>query len=190
MSVLGLAQAASAASSSLHWNVDPASEEVKLNDGSLSLVVEPGAGPAVIVVSGAVASTIQVRVAGEASGLPAPSIACTVKVCWPSGTSVRVRGLVQAANAALSSLHWNVDPSSEEVKLKEGSLSLVVEPGAGPAVIVVSGAVVSTGRTGATGGGATGSTGDVTVIAGPALQLFASLDSLTASFPSAQASRR
>ena len=41
------------------------------------------------------------------------------------------RGLVQAANAPLSSLHWNVDPGSVEVKLKDGSLLAVVEPGAG-----------------------------------------------------------
>ena len=44
---------------------------------------EPSAGPAVIVVSGAAVSTVQVRVSGAVSVGPAQR-ARTVKVCWPS----------------------------------------------------------------------------------------------------------
>ena len=48
----------------------------------MSLVVP--VGPAVIVVSGGVVSTVKVRVAGVASVLPAGSVARTSKVCEPS----------------------------------------------------------------------------------------------------------
>ena len=75
-------QAANAAPSSEHWNVEPASDDVKLK---LALVefVEFG-GLAVIVVSGAVVSTVQLWLAGVASGLPAASIALTSNAWLPS----------------------------------------------------------------------------------------------------------
>ena len=51
----------------MHANVEP-SGAAKLNDGAV-LVVMP-AGPAVIVVCGATVSTVNERVAGDASMLP------------------------------------------------------------------------------------------------------------------------
>ena len=51
------------------------------------LLVGP-VGPDVIVVSGAVVSTVNVRVAGVASTLPAASIARTANVCSPAARPV------------------------------------------------------------------------------------------------------
>jgi len=64
--------------SSLHWNVEPASVEVKANDCDV-VFVSP-ATPSVIVVSGATESTVNDRVAGVASVLPAGSMARTENV--------------------------------------------------------------------------------------------------------------
>ena len=52
-----------------------ASGELKLNEGAL---VSP-VGPPVIVVSGAVVSTVKSNVASDGSGLPAGSVATTWK---------------------------------------------------------------------------------------------------------------
>ena len=49
---------------------------------ALVLLTEP-VGPFRFVVSGAIVSTVQVRVAGVASWLPAASMARTLKVCEP-----------------------------------------------------------------------------------------------------------
>jgi len=68
--------------SSLHSNVEPGLVEVNANDGE-ALFVGP-AGPLVIVVSGAAVSTVNDRVAGVASTLPAASVARTVNVYAPS----------------------------------------------------------------------------------------------------------
>jgi hypothetical protein len=69
-----------------HWNVEPLSDEEKPKVAE-SLVDVPD-GPELIVVSGAVVSgggtsTVQVRLAGEASVLPAASVARTSNVCEP-----------------------------------------------------------------------------------------------------------
>jgi hypothetical protein len=64
--------------SSLHSNVDPAFVEVNVNDGDALLVVP--VGPPVIAVSGADVSTVNDRVAGVASVLPAASEARTENV--------------------------------------------------------------------------------------------------------------
>ena len=64
--------------SSLHSNVEPGLVEPKPNDGDALFVVP--VGPLVIVVSGAEVSTVNARVAGVASTLPAPSVARTEKV--------------------------------------------------------------------------------------------------------------
>jgi hypothetical protein len=45
-------------------------------------------GPLVIVVFGATVSTVQLRVAGEPSGVPAASVARTAKVCAPCARPV------------------------------------------------------------------------------------------------------
>ena len=64
--------------SSLHSNVEPGLELVNANDGDALFVVP--VGPLVIVVSGAAVSTVNERVAGVASTLPAASVARTENV--------------------------------------------------------------------------------------------------------------
>jgi hypothetical protein len=80
---LGEVHAAQTPPSRRHWNVEPAS--VAVNESDALPEVVGLAGPAVIVVSGAVVSvaalTVQVRVAGVVSVLPATSVARTSNVC-------------------------------------------------------------------------------------------------------------
>ena len=70
--------------SSLHWNVP---DSVELNANAALVDVVGLVGAAVIVVFGAVVSpaalTVHVCVAGEASALPAASVASTLNVCEP-----------------------------------------------------------------------------------------------------------
>jgi len=70
------------AESSLHWKLEPLSVELKSKFAVVDVVVPEG--PETIEVSGGVVSpvacTIQLRVAGEVSVLPAPSVAFTEKV--------------------------------------------------------------------------------------------------------------
>ena len=90
-----------AAPSRLHSNVGLSSLAEKLNEMSVWLVrvgwMESRK------VSGAIVSTVQVRLSGEASVLPAPSDARTSNVCVPSSSPVSCRGEPQAANDPLSS---------------------------------------------------------------------------------------
>src|SRR5918999_1414523 len=79
---LGEVHDVNAPASSLHSNVEPASLEVKLKLGSASL--SGSEGEAVIVVCGSVRSIVQVKEAGEASTLPAASVALTSKVWLPA----------------------------------------------------------------------------------------------------------
>jgi hypothetical protein len=132
-------QVANASASSLHWNVEPASVEVKLK---LAVVWFVGfAGPAVIVVFGAVRSTVQVCCAGEPSTFPAGSVARTLKVWLPPASPVYVWGDAHAAKAEPSRLHWNVEPASVDVKVKDAVVWFVGLVGA--LVTDVSGAVTS-----------------------------------------------
>ena len=64
--------------SSLHSNVEPVFVEVNANDGDVTFVGP--VGPDVIEVSGAAVSTVNDRVAGVASWLPAASLARTENV--------------------------------------------------------------------------------------------------------------
>lgn len=73
------------APSRAHSNV-AASVAVNSNVAELDATVP--LGPDVIVVSGGVLSTTQVRLAGVGSGAPAPSIALTWKLCAPSPSPV------------------------------------------------------------------------------------------------------
>jgi hypothetical protein len=75
-------QAEKAAPSKLHWKLDPASVDVKLKLGPVTF--DGFVGPAVIVVSGAVRSTVQVWLAGVASVFPAGSVARTWNVWLPA----------------------------------------------------------------------------------------------------------
>ena len=143
--VHGLTQLAHGVASTRHSKTAPASE-VNAKVGVVSLVVP--FGPDVIVVSGAVVSgggvvpTVNERVAGVASVLPASSVARTATVCGPLDSAAVVHGLVQSAHAPESTRHSNTAPASD-VKAKVGVLSVIVP--VGPEVIVVSGAVPSGG---------------------------------------------
>jgi len=72
----------------LHSKVDPASVEENVNEADVLLTVPEG--PESMAVFGGVVSgggavlTVQERVAGVASVLPAASVALTEKVCVPS----------------------------------------------------------------------------------------------------------
>src|SRR5204863_8678563 len=95
------------------------------------------------VVFGADVSTVNERVAGEASVLPATSVARTATLWAPLPSAVVVHGLVQLAHEPVSTRHWKVDPLSLEVKANVGVVSLVGP--VGPEPMVVLGAVVSAG---------------------------------------------
>jgi hypothetical protein len=82
---LGLVQAANPAPSSWHSNVLPASVEVKLKLAEVAFVGL--AGVAVMDVSGAAVSIVQVKLAGVASVLPAGSVARTWKVWLPAASA-------------------------------------------------------------------------------------------------------
>jgi hypothetical protein len=108
--VHGLAHSPHDAESTRHSKIELASLEVKANVGVLSLVVP--VGPEVIVVSGAdvsgggaVAATVNERVAGEASVLPAASVARTDTLCGPSVRAATVHGLAQLAHGSESTRH-------------------------------------------------------------------------------------
>ena len=67
--------------SSWHSKVEPPSEELKEKLGAVTF--DGSLGWAVIVVFGAAVSIVQVKLAGDASVLPAASVARTWKVCEP-----------------------------------------------------------------------------------------------------------
>ncbi len=131
--------------SSLHSNVEPASDDVNVNDGDARSSCP--LGPPVIVVSGAVVSTVNDRVAGAASTLPAVSFARTENVYAPSASgrapaaTCRPRRCPVAAPGP-SSLHSNVAPGLAAENVNDGDAPFVGPDG--PVLIVVSGAIVST----------------------------------------------
>src|ERR687895_174543 len=84
---------------------------------------------------------VQEAIAGVPSTLPAASIARTRKVCGPTARAEYDLGEVQAANAAESSEHSNVEGASDEENENDAFVSVVVSGGC--AVIVVCGAIVS-----------------------------------------------
>jgi hypothetical protein len=133
-------QDAKAPPSSLHSNVEPASVEVNANAALVWLVGLAGA--LVMLVFGAVRSTVHVTWAGDASTFPAWSTARTRNVWLPSASALYVVGEVQAANAPASRLHWKVEPASVDVNANVALVWLVGL--AGLDVIVVFGATVST----------------------------------------------
>ena len=109
-----------------------------------TVALEPGdwaGGAEVIVVFGADVSTVNERVAGEASVFPAASVARTETLWAPLPSAVVVHGLVQVAHAPVSTWHSNVEPLSLAVKANVGVVSLVGP--VGPEPIVVLGAVAS-----------------------------------------------
>src|SRR5215470_9020799 len=71
--------------------------------------------PRVTVSVGGVRLIVHANVAGEASALPAASIARTANEWRPSASAEYVTGLTHETNAASSSEHWNAatpDPLS------------------------------------------------------------------------------
>jgi hypothetical protein len=138
--VAGDVQAAKDPPSRRHWNVAVVSGEWNVNVA----LAEPTVplGPVSITVDGATVSTVKLRVAGVASALPTTSRARTWNACWPSLSVEYVAGDAHVAKVTPSSEHWNVAAPSGEVN---ENVALVAGVGPlGPAVIVVSGAVVST----------------------------------------------
>ena len=87
--------------------------------------------------------TVNERVAGVGSPLPAASKARTEKVWEPWASPPYGCGLEQSANAPPSRLHWKAEPGSEDAKPNSVLPAAIVDPSAGPSVIVVSGAIVS-----------------------------------------------
>src|SRR3954471_9451804 len=112
-----------------HWNVEPDSVDAnaKLADAELTVPL----GPDEIDVSGAVVSTgvvttVHVRVAGEASVLPAPSVARTSNVWEPSARPEYALGDVHAAYAPPSMRHSNVEPDSVDANPRLAELVVTV----------------------------------------------------------------
>ena len=97
-----------------------------------------------MTVSGAVVSTVKVRVVGVASWFPAASSALKVAVWGPSERPVKDFGEVQSAKGSESILHWTlaVSEAGSPAKVKV-AWSVAMVP-VGPESIVVSGGVVST----------------------------------------------
>ena len=87
--------------------------------------------------------TVNDRVAGDASVLPAASMARTDTVWAPSVSAPSSTGWRTQPRTPESTLHWNVEPPSDAENPNVGVLSVVVA--VGPESIVVSGAVVSAG---------------------------------------------
>src|SRR5918992_1533263 len=71
-------------------------------------------GPAVIVVSGATRSIVQLKLAGDGSALPAASTARTTNECGPSSRLNRSVGEAHATSGPASIEHWKLAPDSDE----------------------------------------------------------------------------
>ena len=137
--VTGVVQSANAAPSTLHWNVLFFSVDLNLN---VALLLAVGVfGFPVMLVSGGIASIVQMNLAAILSVLPAASMARTWNVCFALPKLLYTCGLVQEANALTSNLHSNVPPASVEVKSNLALVSFVTVGGC--KVIVVFGRVLS-----------------------------------------------
>src|SRR5919106_142430 len=89
------------------------------------------------------ASTVQLELAGDPSGVPAGSVARTLNSWSPSASPLYSAGEEQASQAELSSEHSNTDPATFDENSKL-ALELVVVA-SGCASIVVSGATTDGG---------------------------------------------
>ncbi len=92
-----------------------------------------GAGLAVIEVSGALVSTLQLTLAGEESGLPAWSIALTSNLWLPSPRSAYCLTELQVSQSSESRRHSKEatpePPASSAVKEKLATATLTSEAG-------------------------------------------------------------
>ena len=139
--VSGLVHDVQLPASTRHSKLEPLSEELNVKLGVVSL--EGSAGFELIVVFGAVRSTVQVWLAGVASVLPAVSVARTWKVWLPAVSAGEIdSGLVQDVQLPPSTRHSKLEPLSEELNVK---LGVVLFDGSdGLESMVVLGAVRST----------------------------------------------
>ena len=117
----GLAQEPQEPPSRRHWKLEPASFAENSKVGVVSF--DGSAGTTEKDESGATVSTVHVCEAGEASTLPAASMARTSNVWLPSGRSPIVSGLEQAPQAPPSSRHSKVEPGSSAENSKYGASS-------------------------------------------------------------------
>src|SRR5206468_4088672 len=93
--------------------------------------------PSSSVPLGGPVATVNDRVAGDGSVLPATSVDRTATL-WPPSPSVGVvQGVAQSTHAPASTRHSNTELASVDVNAKVGDASLVAP--VGPEVIVVSG---------------------------------------------------
>jgi hypothetical protein len=106
LNVLGASQAAKVAPSRLHSKVE--SFSVEENSKVAEALFTLPEGPSLMVVSGAVVSTVKVRVAADESSLPAASVAFTSKVLEPA-MKVNVSPEEQALNLAHLCRHTRGD---------------------------------------------------------------------------------
>lgn len=126
--------------STRHSKVEPLSFAEKARVAELDLVF--ALGPESTVVSGAVRSTFHVYDVGGFSTFPSESVPRTEKVWLPSESALKLRGDVQVAQLAVSSLHSYVaEPSSEE-NVKSALFEVVASGGV--AEKLDAGAVAST----------------------------------------------
>ena len=123
-----------------HSNVEPVSLLANVNV-AVESIVSSGGKPVIVVTGGP--STVHVYDAGVGSWLPEASTARTRNVCDPAVSSRRFVGDSQSAKAAPSSEQSNVEPIWVDVNANVACGLRVVAGGC--SVIVVSGAVVSTG---------------------------------------------
>jgi hypothetical protein len=98
--------------------------------------------------------TVNLRLAGVGSALPAELIARTLKTCLPTFSPLYFFGDLHFLNLPLSSLHWKVDPLTLEVNLKVAVV--LCDFAFGPLLILVSGVGTGGGWTTAHFGPAAG----------------------------------
>ena len=131
--VLGLAHRANRAPSRAHSKCPESPTRSIIPNSKAALVLGVVLlGPELILVLGAVVSTLNERLAGVGSVFPAVSVALTSKVCGPcaSAEEVWVRpGPEQAPKGWESIRHWKLEPVSFEEKPKVGVVSLVAPEG-------------------------------------------------------------
>ena len=130
VSCAGELQPANAAPSSEHAKLTSCSPAAKPKT-AVAFSVATG-GLSVTSVPGGVVSTDHVWTAGEASRLPAWSVARTRNSCDPTASPVYSRGDEQAAKAAPSSEHSNVEPVSVAVNVNDAVVSRLAAPGCEP----------------------------------------------------------
>src|SRR5262249_2930732 len=119
-SVSGEVQVANAEPSTAHSNVAPLSE-LKPTAGDGSLVGSVGTVPS--VVFGATVSTVNEAVASVP--LPAGSLACSLKLCWPSASPDVVNIPEQGRGAAASSAQVKLAVASVEENANVGPVTFV-----------------------------------------------------------------